>query len=867
MGQAVGSPGLLERDVETAALSEALSAVESGGRGRVVLVGAEAGGGKTALLRRFCDDQSVRILWGACDPLFTPRPLGPLLGVADEVGGELAAAVGSGGAGPHEVTAALAAELSASLSSVLVLDDVHWADEATLDVLRLLVRRVETVPALVIAAYRDAELDRTHPLQRMLGELATSSAVQRVKLRPLSRDAVAELAEPHDVDADDLYAKTAGNPFFVVEALAAGVAEVPDTVRDAVLARAAPLGADAKALLEAVAIVPRQAELWLLEKLAPEALDAVDECLASGMLTSDAASVAFRHELARLAIEESITVTRRVRLNRAALVALAEPPGSVDLARLAHHAEAAGDVEAVLAYAPAAAKRAAELGAHREAVSQYARALRFGDALSLGERAELLEDQAGSCFVTDQYDVGIAALAEAASCRRATGDTLKEGDDIRRRSLFLWCPGRTGECSRAAYEAVRLLESLPPSRELALAYCNVAFTRAAAADPDGGLVWSHRALELAEQVADARVTLEARRQIAAYRGDSAELERLVGLIHVVGSPADVSQTYLDLLSGAVESRRHGDAHRYLDLGLAYCSEHGIELTRLYVLAAQARLELNEGNWTQAAETASIVLRIPRTSTTPRINALVVLALVRARRGDPDVRPLLEEARSLALPTNELPRVGPVAAALAEVAWLDGETVAVAAAAADGLSLAPGCRSSWLLGELAVWRSRAGVDPQVPGRIAKPYALELAGDWRAAAGLWSKLGCPYESALARSRSEDQDELRRALDGLQELGARAAAAVVARRLRERGARGLPRGPRPSTQRHPANLTSREVEVLSLVVEGLRNAEIAARLFLSVKTVDHHVSAILRKLDVRSRGEASTAALSLGLLPQDR
>src|SRR5439155_17507097 len=288
------------------------------------LVGAEAGGGKTALLRRFSDASGARVLWGACDPLFTPRPLGPLIAVADGLGGELGEAIG---AGPHEVTSALARELTAVRGSVLVLDDVHWADEATLDVLRLLVRRVESVPALVIATYRDAELDRTHPLRRMLGELASSPAVRRLKLAPLSREAVAELAEPYEADPDDVYAKTAGNPFFVVEALAAGGADVPDTVRDAVLARAAPLSADAKALLEAVAIVPRQAELWLLEQLAPEALDSVDECIASGMLTSDAASLAFRHELARLAVEESISVTRRVRLHRAALAALADPPG------------------------------------------------------------------------------------------------------------------------------------------------------------------------------------------------------------------------------------------------------------------------------------------------------------------------------------------------------------------------------------------------------------------------------------------------------------------------------------------------------------------------------------------------------------
>ena len=373
---------LLERSGELSTLGESLRAVQSSSRGRVVLVGGEAGVGKTALLRRFCEEhrESARILWGGCDPLFTPRPLGPLLVVAEGVGGELEEVVSSGE--PHEVVAALMRELPARAPTVFVLEDVHWADEATLDVLRLLARRVERVPALIVATYRDDELDRAHPLRLVVGELATSQTVARLKLAPLSPAAVAQLAEPHTVDADELYRKTAGNPFFVVEALAVHAEEIPDTVRDAVFARAARLGPTARQLLEAVAVVPPQAELWLLEALAGAPIDGLDECLTSGMLTSEPAGVAFRHELARRAVEESIAPNRRVDLHRLALASLADPSvGTRDLARLAHHAEAAGDADAVLRFAPAAAARATSLGAHREAAAQYARALRFGDRL------------------------------------------------------------------------------------------------------------------------------------------------------------------------------------------------------------------------------------------------------------------------------------------------------------------------------------------------------------------------------------------------------------------------------------------------------------------------------------------------------
>jgi tetratricopeptide (TPR) repeat protein len=382
---------------------------------------------------------------------------------------------------------------------------VHWADEATLDVLRLLARRVETVPALVVASYRDDELDRAHPLRIMLGELATSRTVGRMKLVRLSPGAVTQLAEPYGVDADELYRKTAGNPFFVVEALATGAEGIPDTVRDAVLARAARLSPAGATLLEAVAVVPPQAELWLLEALAGDAADRLDECLTSGMLVAEPAGVGFRHELARLAVEESVPPHRKVGLHRRAL---ADPPvGAPDLARLAHHAEAAGDADAVLRFAPAAGARAASLGAYREAAAQYARALRVGDRLSAAQRAELLERRSFACYLTDQNDAAVDATKEALECRRQLGQRLEEGDSLRWLSKILWCPGRITESERAAREAVTLLEALPPGRELAMAYANLASTSSAAARSEEAVRWAGRALELAERLEDTEITV------------------------------------------------------------------------------------------------------------------------------------------------------------------------------------------------------------------------------------------------------------------------------------------------------------------------------------------------------------------------
>jgi DNA-binding CsgD family transcriptional regulator/tetratricopeptide (TPR) repeat protein len=868
---AVGDRGaLLERSDQLAALDASFDAVIAEPTGRLLLVGGEAGVGKTTLLRTFCDRRpdSERVLWGACEGLLTPGPLAPFFDLAEVVGGELEELVRSE-ARPHEVVAALGRELDRRTPAILVLEDLHWADEATLDVVRLLGRRVGRVRALVLASYRDDELDHTHPLQVVLGVLASERTISRVEVPPLSAPAVTELAAQHGVDGEVLYRETNGNPFFVNEVLAAGTEEIPHTVRDAVLARTAHLTAPAKALVEAVAIVPTQAEVWLLEALANGAVDRLDECLTTGVLTSTREGVAFRHELARLTIEATLPPDRRVGLHRKALDALtAHPHGSPDLARLAHHAEAAGDTDAVLRFAPGAAARAASLGAHREAAAQYARALRFAGALPARERADLLERRSYECHLTDQVDDAIEALERALELHRQLGDRLREGDALRSLSVLLWCPGRVGEAEDASRRAVSLLERLPPGRELALAYSQASSLAGEAEDIEPTIAWGSRAIKLAERLGDAEVVLDASSTVAGAEllagvpGARETLERNYELAQRAGLDDQAGQAIVNLAWAEGRRRSHDTTELALDAGLEYCGEHGLELWRLYLLALRARAQLDQGRWAEAVESAALVLREPRISTFPRIFALVVIGLVRARRGDAEHRAPLDEALPLAEMSGELERLGPVAAARAEVAWLRGDHQAAVEATEVAFELALKRRSQWMVGELACWRRRARVEGDVPAYTAEPYGLELTGEWDAAAKSWAGLGCPYESALALAGADDAGALRRSLDELHRLGASATAAVVARRLRERGVRGLPRGPRATTRDNPAGLTAREVEVLGLVSQGLRNAEIAERLFVSTKTVGHHVSAILRKLDVRTRGEASAEAVRLGI-----
>ena len=555
-------------------------------------------------------------------------------------------------------------------------------------------------------------------------------------------------------------------------------------------------------------------------------------------------------------------------MHRAAVAAL-ESKDDPDVAHLAHHADAADDAEAVLKWAPCAAERAAASGSHRESAAQYERALRFADRQPLERRAELLQRHADQCFMTDQFAPAIKAQQEALECRRRVGDHRGEGDALRSLSTMLRYVGRTQEAQEAALEAVEMLEPLGGDRELALAYCSVSYLSLSVEDADGAVTWATRALELAHHVDDADALVYALTNLGVVEFRSGEgqgqlkLERALELAQQHGLEDHTGRIFANLVVWAGRRRMLAVAARYLEAGLEYCRERGLDTWRLYLLACRARLELDLGHWSEAAAAAALVLRDPRSAPVPRGWALVALGLLRARRGDPDASGPLEEARELARGTGELQRIAPAAAATAEAAWLNRDNATVEQVTDAELALGLDRRVPWVVGELAYWRWRAGVRDQLPAEfVAEPYRLSITGDWVQAAQRWREIGCPYEAALALAASHEEGALREALDRLQALGARPAATIVARRLRKRGIRGVPRGPRPSTRENPAGLTARELDVLALLVEGLRNAQIADRLVVAEKTVDHHVSAILRKLDVRTRGEASAEAARLRL-----
>ena len=846
----VRSMRLLEREAPLEVLRDRAQHAAAG-RGSVVLVAGEAGVGKTVLLRNLVEGlQGTQQLWGMCDSLSTPRPLGPLRDVADDLGAALPELLRES-ASQHEIFAAVLDSLR-SRPTVFVVEDLHWADGATLDMVRFLARRVAALPVLLVLSYRDT-LPVDHPLGPALGDLVSAPDAIRVQLSPLSRTAVAALVDGHALDPADVHRRTAGNPFFISQILASQDAPLPASVRDAVLSRIAGLAPAARHCLDLLSCTPEPIDAELLRALevTPTTIGVL---VATGLVDRHERGVAFRHEIARSAILDATAPGAEPALHAAMIEALEAVGGDVSV--LAHHAAAASDVPRILRYATAAAADASHSGAHREAVTFYEIALRHvGD--DPGARADLLEMLSTELYFVDRLTDALAARLRAVEFRIQTGDLVAAGAGHTAISGFAWYAADRALAERHLSTALDILSSADDPQPLGYALARRSFLAAHRGDLEDALRAGEHAARIAEEVGDdpllantSSIGVAVARLLGGDLTARADLLAAseVGLRHRVD---DLATTPLSNLSHLdVDQGRLADAEESVAHALHISAERGTPICGAWQLGVRARLRLLQGRWADAEEDARLVLtagNFPLSHVWPSL----ALGLLLARRDAPLDNPHLDELWRLVHRLDTPGMIAPAAAAIAENAWLTRR---------------PDPRLDEPLVSDVLDRSFVGRDEALAP--VRRWLRRLAADGVQQVGAAASApepgpqDQPYERAMALWDAGSPDDLLAGLPLLDKLDARAVAARFRARLRAAGVSSVPRGRHAATRANPAGLTARQLNVLTLVAEGLSNADIAARLVISPKTADHHVSAILAKLDVRSRREAAVVAHGLGV-----
>ena len=860
---------LIERTNQLNTLHEKYQSVV-GGEGHSIMVSGEAGIGKTTLVRAFCQEHRhhAKVYFGSCDALFTPRPLAPLYDIIYQIWEDDWKKEG-------EDRTSLFTDFFHRFdqqpgASILVFEDVHWADEATIDFIKFLARRITRLRCLFVLTWRDEEIHPGHPLRQLFGQLPPHSAT-RLQLPPLSKNAVDSLSRARGYRGEDVYDISGGNPFYVNEILASYSPGIPENIKDSILSVYNRLDPQTRKVCELLSIMPTGLETDYLGELEPQYAPALAACLDARIIQLKDNRLLFKHELYRRTIESSLSPFTRIALNKRVLEAFQDRFGAGgETERIIHHAKNANDHATVVQFAPKAAREAAILGAHTEAARLYFSAIEYYQGKDPEVLVGLYESFAYECYLTNRVTEAIIYQQKVARIWEEKADREKLGNSLWFLSRLWWFNGNRRQAEQFARDAISVLADQPPSRPKAMAFSNMSQLKMLSDQTVECIHWGEKAIRLAEELADEEILCHAynnvgtvQMRVPAYRSKGHDLlKQSLNLALSRHFHEHAARAYTNLASNAIQLKDYLLATSALRDGIHYCEEVELDSWRTYMLSWKARLLLDTGHYADAVSIAESLIHNETQASIVKSSALVVIGTVRMRTNQPDALPLLIEAKTKASESMELQRILPALTALLEYEWITGQAILEKAPIelVFGLLSQGGTLRESSEFDFWLWKVRGEKVPL--HEVHERYCADDPKTASATAAAWARLGCPYEQALFLFEG-DEAAKKEAIAIVHNLGAMAVYEKMKLEMRSEGIRSIPRGSRATTRANPALLTDRELGVLALLKEGLQNKEIGSRLFISSKTVDHHISAILLKLDVDSRTKAVREAVRRGIL----
>jgi len=858
---------LVERDNFLSIMQKTFDEVITG-EGHCILISGEAGIGKTSLVRAFSKEkkEDCQIYLGACDALFTPRPLAPIYDIALQIKDDRWDIDDR-----SMLFAGIFLELeNQKKATLIIVEDIHWADEATFDFLKFFIRRITQLHCLLLITYRDNEIHLSHPLRTVLGQLPPDFFT-RLQLTPLSRGAVETMAAEKGYKGKDVYSISGGNPFYVNEILASYSTGIPDNIKDSILSVYNRQNEKTKQVWQILSVIPSGLEVKYLEKLEPYYSEAIHYSLETKILIMNGQLISFKHELYRRTIETSLSPIIRRDINKQMLdILLENNEQPKEMERIIHHAKNASENEIVVKYAPLAAREASSVGAHLEAAKLYLTAIEYYQEKDKNTLIDFYKAYAYECYLTNQVKEGIIHIGKAISLLELKNDLVSMSTCLHLLSWLWWFDGNGKKAVDAARKNIELVANQPSSNITAMAFAHLGRLKMLSDETDECLLWSEKAMAMAKELANEEIlcyTLNSigtmlAKNISMRKKGLELLQQSMDIAVKINHEEYIGHAYANLAANAVRMKDYVNAKKILKVAIQFLEERDIDLGTKYLLAYETRLALETGNWTQANSIVNSFINNDDFPPIGKIGILIVAATLKMRRGEAGAVPHLLEAMDKALNTGEPQRIAPAMTAILEYEWITGQRVIEKPVLDDVINMIEQRGNIYENSAFAFWLFKARKQKLPLKEFYEGYITESNPMALKASALWKQLGCPYEQALTLFEGSD-DNKKEAIGIIQKLGADAIYEKMKLEMRSSGIKSIPRGIRKSTKSNPANLTEREIGVIQLLNDGLQNKEIAAKLFISPKTVDHHISSIFLKLDVNSRTKAVQEATRLEII----